>query len=54
MIKGSGVDLTVNDVKKDGEQFVHYCKGSIDNKTKGDVSCEIDFDRRQNIRKNHK
>ena len=53
MIKGSGVDLTVNDVKKDGEQFVHYCKGSIDNKTKGDVSCEIDFDRRQNIRKNH-
>ena len=52
-IKGSDVDLIVNDVKKDGEEFIHYCTGSIDKKVKGSVSCEVDFERRQNIRKNH-
>ena len=53
LIKGEGVDLIVNDVKKDGDVFIHYCSGNINNSTKGNVSCEVDYDRRQNIRKNH-
>ena len=52
-IKGKGVDLIVDDVKKDQDIFIHYCSGSIDDSLTGSVSCEVDFDRRQNIRKNH-
>ncbi|MEA1881013.1 MAG: alanine--tRNA ligase [Candidatus Marinimicrobia bacterium] len=52
-IKGVGVELSVVDVKKDGDSFIHICSGSIDEKTKGKVNCEVDGDRRQNIRKNH-
>jgi len=52
-IIGEDVELVVNDVKKDGNTFVHYCSGSIGDKTNGKVQCEVDEDRRQNIRKNH-
>ncbi len=52
-IKGEGVELAVNDVKKDGESFIHYCEGSIKADVRGGVDCEVDEDRRQNIRKNH-
>ena len=52
-IKGEGVDLIVNDVKKDGDSFIHYCTGNLEISKKIDVSCEVDYDRRQNIRKNH-
>ena len=52
-IKGEGIDLIVNDVKKDGDSFIHYCTGNLEISKKIDVSCEVDYDRRQNIRKNH-
>ena len=52
-IKGEGVDLIVNDVKKDGDSFIHYCTGNLEISKKIEVSCEVDYDRRQNIRKNH-
>ena len=52
-IKGDGVNLSVLDVKKDGNTFIHYCNGSIGEKSNGKVQCEVDEDRRQNIRKNH-
>lgn len=52
-IKGNGVNLFVTDVKKDGDRFVHYCNGSIREDVDGEVSCDIDYNRRQNIRKNH-
>ena len=53
LIKGQGVDLVVNDVKKDGDTFIHFCTGNLDEKNPGKVQCEVDHDRRQNIRKNH-
>ena len=52
-IKGEGLDLIVNDVKKDGDSFIHYCTGNLEISKKIEVSCEVDYDRRQNIRKNH-
>ncbi|MBT7525259.1 MAG: alanine--tRNA ligase, partial [Candidatus Marinimicrobia bacterium] len=52
-IKGEGIDLIVNDVKKDGDSFIHYCTGNLEISKKIEVSCEVDYDRRQNIRKNH-
>ena len=52
-IKGDSVDLSVYDVKKDGDSFIHYCGGSIGSDGAGPVTCEVDFNRRQNIRKNH-
>ena len=52
-IKGDGVDLSVYDVKKDGDSFIHYCGGSIGSDGAGPVSCKVDSNRRQNIRKNH-
>jgi alanyl-tRNA synthetase len=52
-IKGEGVDLIVNDVKKDSDAFIHYCSGKIKASKNNNVTCEVNFDRRQNIRKNH-
>ena len=52
-IKGEGVDLFVNDVKKDGDSFIHYCSGTFVIGKKSEVSCEVDYNRRQNTRKNH-
>jgi alanyl-tRNA synthetase len=53
IIKGDATDLVVLDVKKDGESFIHYCEGLIADKPKEKVRCEVDDDRRENIRKNH-
>ena len=52
-IKGEGINLTVTDVKKDEDVFIHYCEGTIGNDVGGSVTCEVNNDRRQNIRKNH-
>lgn len=53
-IKGDGIDLKVNDVQKDHETIVHYCSGEFDEqKASKKVNCVVDYDRRQNIRKNH-
>ncbi len=52
-IKGEGIELIVNDVKKDSDAFIHYCSGKIKASKNNSVTCEVNFDRRQNIRKNH-
>ena len=52
-IEGEGVSLIVDDVKKDDDSFIHYCTGNIDKKIIGQVSCEVDNERRLNIKKNH-
>ena len=52
-IKGEGIDLIVNDVKKDNDTFIHYCSGEIKVSKNNNVTCEVNYDRRQNIRKNH-
>ena len=52
-IKGDGIDLIVNDVKKDSDSFIHYCSGKIKTSKNNSVACEVSYDRRQNIRKNH-
>jgi alanyl-tRNA synthetase len=46
--------LTVLDCQKSGEEIHHICSGDFNNDILSDpVSCKIDFDRRQRIRKNH-
>ena len=52
-IQGKGISLEVLDVTKDGDSFIHICTGSIDKKVDGKVECEVGYDRRQNIKKNH-
>ena len=52
-IKGEGIELIVNDVKKDSDAFIHYCSGKIKASKNNNVNCEVNYDRRQNIRKNH-
>ena len=52
-IKGEGIELIVNDVKKDSDDFIHYCSGKIKASKNNNVTCEVNYDRRQNIRKNH-
>ena len=51
-IKGSGVDLIVQDVQLDGECYVHHCTGTI-GKDISAVECRVDFEKRQRTRKNH-
>ena len=52
IIKGSGVDLIVQDVQLDGECYVHHCTGTI-GKDISTVECEVDAEKRQRTRKNH-
>ena len=51
-IKGSGVDLIVQDVQLDGECYVHHCTGTI-GKDISTVECRVDSEKRQRTRKNH-
>ncbi len=53
-ITGDGVDLTVNDVQNENNVFIHYCSGDFEEgKASNSISCKVDMQRRQNIRKNH-
>ena len=52
-LKGENIDLIVKDVKKDNDSFIHYCTGNIKVCKNNRVTCEVNYDRRQNIRKNH-
>ncbi len=53
-ITGVGIDLTVNDVQNENNVFIHYCTGDFEEGKVGNtVSCSVDVQRRQNIRKNH-
>ena len=52
IIKGSGVDLIVQDVQLDGECYVHHCTGTI-GKDISTVECRVDSEKRQRTRKNH-
>ena len=52
-LKGENIDLIVKDVKKDNDSFIHYCTGNIKVGKNNSVTCEVNYDRRQNIRKNH-
>ena len=47
-------NLTVLDCQKSGEEIHHICSGNFNNDIlSAPVSCKVDFDRRQRIRKNH-
>jgi len=50
-INGDGIDLTVLDVKKENNSYVHICKGEL-TKT-GEANCKVDADRRQSTMNNH-
>ena len=53
-IKGAGIDLIVNDVLKENDVFIHYCSGEFEKGNAGNiVMCSVNYQRRQNIRKNH-
>ena len=46
--------LTVLDCQKNGKEIHHICSGTFNNEIYSDpVSCKIDYDRRQRIKKNH-
>ena len=46
--------LTVVDCQKSGDEIHHICSGDFNNDILSEpVSCKIDFDHRQRIRKNH-
>ena len=50
-IKGNNIDLQVLDVKKEGEMFLHICKGNIAENSK--VKCKVSKKRRNSIKRNH-
>ena len=50
-IKGKNIDLQVLDVKKEGEMFLHICKGNIAENIK--VKCKVSKKRRNSIKRNH-
>ena len=50
-IKGKDIDLQVLDVKKEGEMFLHICKGNIAESSK--VKCKVSKKRRNSIKRNH-
>jgi len=50
-INGQGVDLTVSDVKKENNSFIHICKGVMTEQ--GEVNCKVDASRRQSTMNNH-
>ncbi|MFQ6676823.1 MAG: alanine--tRNA ligase [Fidelibacterota bacterium] len=53
-IVGLGIDLTVLDVQKEHDTFIHYCKGDFDEKnSRNRVVCTVDEFRRKKIAKNH-
>jgi len=50
-INGQGVELTVLDVKKDNDSFIHICKGVMTEQ--GEVNCKVYAARRQSTMNNH-
>ena len=50
-IKGKDIDLQVLDVKKEGEMFLHICKGNIAENSK--VKCKVSKKKRNSIKRNH-
>ena len=50
-INGQGVELTVSDVKKENNSFIHICKGVMTEQ--GEVNCKVDSSRRQSTMNNH-
>ena len=51
IINGRGVELTVSDVKKENNSFIHICKGVMTEQ--GEVNCKVDASRRQSTMNNH-
>ncbi len=53
-IIGNEIDLTVIDVQKENDVFIHYCTGDFDEtKVDNTITCSVDESRRDKIRKNH-
>lgn len=51
---GDGIDLTVIDVQKELDRFIHFCEGDFDeSKTQEIIKCAVNKDRRNAIRRNH-
>tara|TARA_B100000470_G_scaffold221988_1_gene214342 strand:- start:11803 stop:14400 length:2598 start_codon:yes stop_codon:yes gene_type:complete len=54
IIKVGDDNMFVLDCQKNGQEIHHICSGDFNNDILSDpVSCKIDYDRRQRIRKNH-
>ena len=51
-IKGADIDLTVLDVKKENESFLHICKGTL-NQGNDQVDCLVNDQHRNSVKKNH-
>ena len=51
-IQGNDIDLSVLDVKKDNDSFVHICEGTLNN-TDSLVECSVNDDHRNSVKKNH-
>ena len=51
IINGRGIELTVLDVKKENNSFIHICKGVMTEQ--GEVNCKVDASRRQSTMNNH-
>lgn len=51
---GDGIDLTVIDVQKELDRFIHFCEGDFDEaKVNKSVKCNVDKERRNAIKRNH-
>lgn len=51
---GDGIDLTVIDVQKELDRFIHFCEGDFDEaKVNKSVKCNVDKERRDAIKRNH-
>ncbi len=54
VIFNEGIDLQVVDVKKEDDVFLHLCTGDFDETyATSQVTCEVNADRRQSIKRNH-
>ena len=51
-IQGNDIDLSVLDVKKDNDSFVHICEGTLSN-SDSLVECSVNDDHRNSVKKNH-
>ncbi|MBT3299291.1 MAG: alanine--tRNA ligase [Candidatus Marinimicrobia bacterium] len=54
IISGDCFELKVEDVKKEGDAFFHFCIGKIpESALESELSCKVDYTYRQSVRLNH-
>ena len=52
-IKGEGFELSVVDVKKDNDSFIHLCDSDMNSIKEHVVQCSVNKEQRNSIKKNH-